>query len=134
METTNKVIEVLNCLFEKFGIAVDWTASTISEYLPTIINKFVVWKSSTYIFWICFGILWLIGAYLSYRPFRKYVKETHAKGYGIDFDDAETFWLIPIVICSMVGLAVILSNVYDLVHLLAFPEFEFYNYVVKLLK
>lgn len=134
METANKVIEVLDYICAKLGIVIDWTADTISQYLPIILQKFVAYEASSYIFWICFGILWLIGGAICSRQYSKYVKRANEDGYGIDFDDIETLWVVAAVACFGIGLTITCCNIYDLVHLLVFPEFAFYQYVTKLIK
>ena len=47
MSVSSEVIEILDYLGDKLGIAIDWTNENIIPYLQVLINKFIKWEIST---------------------------------------------------------------------------------------
>lgn len=60
METSNKVVEVINVLCEKFGIAVDWTSQNVLPYLEQLCSRLVQYELWTSVFWIAFCVLFTV--------------------------------------------------------------------------
>ena len=54
---SNQIIEVLNEICNKFGLAIDWTSKNVQPYLQELIAKCVAYKFATSILWLIFGIL-----------------------------------------------------------------------------
>ena len=54
---SNQIIEVLNEICNKFGLAIDWTSKNVQPYLQELIAKCVAYKFATSIMWLIFGIL-----------------------------------------------------------------------------
>lgn len=52
MQISNEIIEVLDYLCDKFGIAIDWTNQNIMPYLEQLFTKFIAWELSTSIAYI----------------------------------------------------------------------------------
>ena len=44
MTVSSEIIEVLDYLGEKFGIAIDWTSNNVLPYLQTLADKFIKWE------------------------------------------------------------------------------------------
>lgn len=55
-----QIIEVLNDICGKFGIAVDWTSKNIQPYLKELMTKCINYKLATDIVWLVVGIVLLI--------------------------------------------------------------------------
>ena len=53
MEISNQVIEVLDAVCDKFGIAIDWTSNNVIPYIEQLGNKIVAYD-------ICMSIMWLV--------------------------------------------------------------------------
>ena len=60
METSNKVVEVINVLCEKLGIAIDWTSENIMPHLEQLCGKYVQYELWTSVFWIVFCVLFAV--------------------------------------------------------------------------
>ena len=50
MTVSSEIIEVLDYLGEKFGIAIDWTSNNVLPYLQALVDKFIKWEISTSIY------------------------------------------------------------------------------------
>ena len=57
---STQIIEVLNDICEKFGVAVDWTSKNVQPYLKELMMKCVNYKLATVIVWLVVGIILLI--------------------------------------------------------------------------
>lgn len=108
MEFGKEIIDILEFLFEKFGIAVDWTAETILPYLEELCEKFIKWEIGTSIVWIAASIVFCIGL---------------AIFSGIN-DEWWMFW-----IGALIALIIILVQAMDIVECLTFPEKALYDYI-----
>lgn len=77
---SNQIIEVLNEICNKFGMAIDWTSKNVQPYLQELMTKCVAYKFATSIMWLIFGILvCAIGSVLAKMAvgsWKKYKKRT----------------------------------------------------------
>lgn len=118
--TNNKVIEVLDYLFQKFGIAVDWTSENIMPYIQVLCEKYIRWEISSSIAWVVIGsVLFLIGVAL------------------IIWDACNYFDLIgPTVIgfgIIIAAVGILCVNVFDIIRCNVFPELQLIEYVQTLI-
>lgn len=122
-----QIIEVLNDICDKFGIAVDWTSKNIQPYLKELMTKCVNYKLATDIVWLVVGIvLLIIGGVLMRFAFnnnRKYheIKDYYERMHS-SLDETVAAQIIFGGIC--LGIAVILTLYFtiNLVTCVTFPE------------
>lgn len=132
METANAIVSVIDALCEKFGLAIEWTSDTISQYLPMILERFTRWQIGKDIFWMCFGLLILggIGAILIGIGVRAYKKEE-----GILWqEDIEPVPIVFGILFLIAGLIVTAVFGYELVKVCTFPEIVLIDYVKGLIR
>lgn len=114
------IIQIINDLATKFGIIIDWSADNIMPYLNVLFDKFIAWKTSTAILFICIaGFLFLVTAALAITDF--------AIGYADGV--LGIFMLIGAVIC-LVWLCI---NIYRLIQIQTFPELVAIDYIKSLM-
>lgn len=115
MQISSEIIEVLEYLGQKFGIAIDWTAKNVQPYLEELVAKFIAWETQTSIAWIvimgAISVIALIGAIL-----------THI------FGDGELMWWI-FGITLFVAIIVISVQVFDIIECRTFPEKAIFDYI-----
>lgn len=122
-----QIIEVLNDICDKFGIAVDWTSKNIQPYLKELMTKCVNYKLATDIVWLVVGIILLIiGGVLMRFAFnnnRKYheIKDYYERMHS-NLDETVAAQIIFGGIC--LGIAVILTLYFtiNLITCVTFPE------------
>lgn len=122
-----QIIEVLNDICEKFGIAVDWTSKNIQPYLKELMTKCINYKLATDIVWLVVGIvLLIIGGVLlrfAFNNNRKYheIKDYYERMYS-KLDDTADIQFIIGGIC--LGIAVVLTLYFtiNLITCVTFPE------------
>lgn len=60
MEVSQQIIQVLDAISDKFGLAVDWSQNNILPYIQQLGERVVKYEISTSIVWIVIGLLSLI--------------------------------------------------------------------------
>lgn len=124
MTVSSEIIEVLDYLGEKFGIAIDWTSNNVLPYLQTLIDKFIKWEISTSIVWIAIAAFVIVATIvlINLKGFREINEET----YGM-------LW-ISIIVLIIVSFIVICIQIFDIVECNMFPEKALYDFIKVMLK
>lgn len=134
MKVSEQIIEVIDALCEKFGIAIDWTAENIMPYIEKLCTKFINFEIYTSVFWICFmialsSLCWIIAGVYSRK----------AKKLDYPWDDDEIVtWvaIVGIVVAGVLSFATVIvigCQIYDIVVATTFPEKTIYDYIVGLI-
>ena len=110
---SEEIIKVLDALAEKFGLAVDWTASNVIPYLEQLCGKYVNYEMVTSIVWI---VLASIGMFVGYRIYKKMSKAEYEKDGNSIFSN----WVFGAI--SVVLSIVICTQIFDIITCLTFPE------------
>lgn len=124
---STQIIEVLNDICEKFGVAVDWTSKNVQPYLKELMTKCVNYKLATDIVWLVVGIILLIiGGVLikfaltnnrKYNEIPDYIERMRST-----LDEVACIQFIIGSICLGVAVILILYFTINLVACLTFPE------------
>ena len=119
MTISSEIIEVLDYLGEKFGIAIDWTSNNVLPYLQTLVDKFIQWEISTSILWIAIAafVIAMIIILMNLKSFRKINEDT----YGI-------LWTFAGILI-LVFFIVICVQIFDIVECNVFPEKVLYDFI-----
>lgn len=122
-----QIIEVLNDICEKFGIAVDWTSKNIQPYLKELMTKCINYKLATDIVWLVVGIILLIigGGLLrfafnnnrKYHEIKDYYKQMHS-----NLDDVAGIQFIIAMIAICISIILILYFTINLIACFTLPE------------
>ena len=123
MTVSSEIIEVLDYLGEKFGIAIDWTSNNVLPYLQTLVDKFIKWEISTSIVWIVIAVFVMIGMIVLINL--KGIREINEETYGM-------LW-IPIIALIIVSFIVICIQIFDIIECNIFPEKALYDFIKVML-
>lgn len=123
MTISSEIIEVLDYLGEKFGIAIDWTSNNVLPYLQTLVDKFIKWEISTSILWIAIAIfiIAMTIALMNLKGFREITEET----YGM-------LW-VPAGILILGFFIIICVQIFDIIECNVFPEKVLYDFIKTML-
>ena len=123
MTVSSEIIEVLDYLGEKFGIAIDWTSNNVLPYLQALVDKFIKWEISTSILWIVIAafIIVMTITLINLKGFREINEET----YGM-------LW-VPAGILILGFFIVICVQIFDIIECNAFPEKVLYDFIKTML-
>lgn len=125
MTVSEQIIEVLNALCEKFGIAIDWTADNVLPYVQELCAKLISWEIWTSVYWIgLMTLLSVIFLFVSKKITERYVKERDNGKYCAEegwLAGAIVSWVVfgSITIASMI---VIGTQIHDIITCVTFPE------------
>ena len=119
MTVSSEIIEVLDYLGEKFGIAIDWTSNNVLPYLQALVDKFIKWEISTSIVWIVIAafVIAVMIVLINLKGFREINEET----YGM-------LW-VPAGLLILGFFVAICFQIFDIVECNVFPEKVLYDFI-----
>ena len=131
MTVSEQIIQVLDNLGEKFGLAIDWSSENILPYANELMNKAV-----SYELWMNIIIFTFItiGLALSWIIFFKTIKN---KNFNWDYFDALTITaVISIILAVLFSIAFIICLIFcvsTIIACLAFPEKIIFDMIKSML-
>ena len=125
MTVSNQIIEVLDALCAKFGLAIDWTSDNIIPYVTTLIGKLVSYEIWTSVAWMVFASMFLI-AIMIYR------KKTWADNCH-DYDYRFNTWMFTLIAIAFFSVATIVQTM-QIIKCITFPELFVYEYVLRFIE
>ena len=123
MTVSSEIIEVLDYLGEKFGIAIDWTSNNVLPYLQALVDKFIQWEISTSIVWIIIAVFVMVGMIVLINL--KGVREINEETYGM-------LW-VPAGLLILGFFVVICVQIFDIIECNIFPEKVLYDFIKTML-
>lgn len=119
MEVSKQIIEVLDAVGKKFGLAIDWTSQNIVPYIQQLGEKVVAYEFWTSVAWLVFAVILLI-----------------LGGLAIYYDMTEYADGVLFVIGFIVGAVAIIvigQQIMDMIACKTFPEKVMVEYVQSLM-
>ena len=133
MKFSQEIINVLDYLGGKFGIAIDWTSENVMPYLEDLCARYISYEVFTSIAWmaIMFVTTLIIGITLSIL---------HKKAKALRWDDdyaavigAIIFWVL-FVVMAFISILVIYTQVFDIIECYTLPEKVVFEYLKNLVE
>lgn len=128
MQVSNEIIEVLDYLCDKIGVAIDWTSDNAFPYLEQICGKFIKWEISTSIAWIALGIIFIIVGCMFIKPAKERWRRC-TENYNEDDEALSIIYLVITVFLIVSAVIVISVQVFDIIECCTFPEKTIYDYI-----
>lgn len=122
MTVSPEIIEVLDYLGEKFGIAINWTSNNVLPYLQALVDKFIQWEIFTSILWIAIAafIIVMTITLMNLKRFREINEETD-------------LWVLAGLL--ILGFFVFICvQILDIIECNIFPEKVLYDFIKVMLK
>lgn len=133
MTVSQQIIEVLNYIGEKIGLAIDWTAENVLPQVTMLCEKFIKWQVMKDYASLCICALMLGIGITGLVHCVKNVKRDLERSYG---DDGIlgglliAFVVAPIIIAGSIwGI----RTVFDIIKCTTFPELKMYEVLTELL-
>ena len=139
MEISNQVIEVLDAVCDKFGIAIDWTNNNVMPYIEQLGNKIVAYDICMSIMWLVVGCIPLTIAFLIKKFLNKKKLEAEDKPNGYYFADgtldekAEDCYFV-IGILLVVAIVIGIDNIQSIIQGIVFPEKTIIEFITPYIK
>ena len=130
MTFSGEIINVLDYLCGKFGIAIDWTSDNVMPYLEDLCGRYINYEVYTSIAWctlfgvIVFvtGLVWLIGSIVDKRSGR------------VCLSDATEVSCVLFFIFLAIGIFVWTCQAFDIIECYTIPEKTILEYLSQLMK
>lgn len=126
MTFSKEIIEILEYIGQKFGIAIDWSNENVMPYIKQLCERYISWEIATSFAWLIAMIL-IMAILIILLAFS--IK--HEQG------EAAFFISILIFISCIICIPVIGKQIYDIITCKTFPELkiiEFIKYQTSLIK
>lgn len=134
MVVSEQIIQVIDALCEKFGIAVDWTSKNIIPYVESLCGKLVTYEIVTSIVWVAFMTLLSIGSIIAAKKFCSIVKKKMEEDWWGDWEIPFGLTICTAIIVVLVSIIVTAVQTMDIIKCLTFPEMYVYQYVSTLIQ
>ena len=116
MTLSKEIIEILDYIGTKFGIAIDWSAENVLPYAQELAAKFISWEIATSWMWIVIGVvIAILGIALAMLDY----KTGFSGGLIVSF----------CVVAIFVAVGVIAYQAYDIITCTHFPELKIYDFL-----
>lgn len=123
MTVSEQIKDVLNALFEKFGIAIDWTADNVLPYVQELCEKFVVYEISTSVFLILFMTVLSTACFAVGKKTYKTMKIDEEKHlYSSEWWGVNLFVWVVFIIVATTSIFTISTQIHDIITCVTFPE------------
>lgn len=134
MEVSKQIIEVVDALAQRFGVAIDWSKENVMPYIVELGKKYINWEIATSVLWCIIGITCLVVAiWLSVKAKSCWAKYTNANRYN-DYDVMSMFLWMGCGVLITFGVCTIFEQLFDIVKCCTFPEYKLYEFAQTLLK
>lgn len=120
MNVSQQIINVIDNLCQKFGIAIDWTAANVLPYITTLCEKYIHWETSTSIAWIIIASSCAFIALIAAIFICKFCCWCGVEWVMFGF-------------VLLISICVIGQQVFDIIECKTFPEKAIYEYVTYLI-
>lgn len=131
MTVSEQIIQVVNVLCEKFGIAVDWTGENVIPYVTTLCEKLISYEIATSIAWIVFWLALSIGSIIATKKFYPVFKNgvENEGSYECGWTAATIFAIFGLVILFSVTIIVMGVQIFDIIKCTTFSELYIFEYI-----
>ena len=124
-----ELLEALNQLTDKFGIAVDWSSQNALPYLRDLMGRLVRYEIITSVVWLIIGVLFVLSA-IWWLKFIKYARKKYEDIGGFnDWDVAATVATFAMIIVVLLGIIIVLCQIDDIIQCVVLPEGVILKYI-----
>ena len=133
MTVSEQIIQVINDLCAKFGIAINWTGENVIPYIENLCQKLVRYEIATSIALMMLWILLSLATTIAIKKFTPIFKKGLSRRDSEGWFIATIFSIIGIVGIYIVTVAVSCCQINDIIKCVTFPEMYIFEYVSVLI-
>lgn len=135
MTVSEQIIQVIDALCEKFGIAINWTSENVIPYIETLCGKLITYEISTSIVWIVIMVLTSVASIIATKKLAPIFKRgiERQSTYEIGWSVFSIFAVIALVIVNLSAIGRIIDEAMDIIKCATFPEMYIFEYVSTLM-
>ena len=140
MEISNQVIEVLDAVCDKFGIAIDWTSNNVIPYIEQLGNKIIAYDIYMSIMWLVVGCVIPLTVAIFIKKFlnkkKLEAKEEPNNYYFTDgtLDDGveDCYFIVGILLA--IAIVIGIANIQSIIQDITFPEKTIIEFITPYIK
>lgn len=123
----SEIIEALELLSEKWGLAIDWTSKNVVPYLQGLMDRVIKYEFITSVFYLMLGVAFVASmkGWLKLIAYLRKKEEDEQEDYEI----SKVFSTMGMVACIVLGIAIILCQLGDITKCVILPETIFLRYL-----
>ena len=125
MTVSDRIIQVLDALCEKFGVAIDWTSANVIPYLTTLMGKLIQWEIWSSVAYIVFAVIGFIVCVVVGKYCAKNIDKLEVAG---------AMGVALAVVCGIFAIGALVTQIMDIIKCCTFPEMFIFEYVQGLIK
>lgn len=132
MTVSDQIIQVLNYLGDKFGIAIDWTSENVIPYITTLCANLISYEIWTSVAWIAIMLLFSIASIIATKklyPKFKAGLEKEARTGDVWWHMGSIVSVMALIFLNLVAIIVIGQQVMDIIKCVTFPELYVFEYI-----
>ena len=141
---SEQIIEVLEYLGGKFGIAIDWTTENIMPYLEELLKRYATMRVVSLGMLIALSAIFCIVAIAIYKIMSKGHKETKTNkkdtlffeyySDGLEITLVGAFAVFVVVVLCIASIGIFCYNITNLLEWIFIPEVPFVKEIADLIK
>lgn len=116
MSLSNEIINVLEYLGRQIGITIDWTSENVMPYVEQLCEKFILWEVNTSFAWIGIMAVAMLLSVITAILINRF-----GQMYGAE-------WILFAFVVAL-AIAVIGTQIFDIIECRTFPEKAIYDYI-----
>ena len=124
---SNEITKILDDLGRRMGVAIDWSGKNIMPYLKELMDRFIQWEISTSVIWMLMGIVFFVGGIFA----TKHAWKKRNDFFG-DLDEWQTWMFGAGSIVTIIGIAFLTTQIFDICEAVLLPEKTVYDYITWL--
>ncbi len=143
MTASKQIIEILDAIGDKLGVAIDWTSENVWPYLKDLMEKYVryVVVNKIFLIMISFLVFVVIGVFVT-KCTKQYQKALSSKqsnffwSYDSTYVDPTLPTILSIIFLAVLGMTFMLAFVMSvacLIKCFTIPELIVFDYIKDLL-
>ena len=137
MTVSEQIIQVIDLLCEKFGIAINWTGENVIPYIETLCGKLIAYEICTSIAWMAIMTLLSIGSIVAakklYPTFKKGWEKNAKSDYDMGWQVASVFSIIVLAVINIATVFVVGEQIMNIIKCTTFPEMYVFEYISNLM-
>lgn len=137
MTVSDQIIQVLDALCEKFGVAIDWTSANVIPYLTTLMGKLIQWEIWSSVAWMGIMVIICLISIVCIKKFAPVFKagiERDKRHYDCGWELGAIAAIICLSVFYLATILVIGTQIMDIIKCCTFPEMFVVEYIQGLIK
>lgn len=132
MVFSQEIINVLDYLCNKFGIAIDWTSENVMPYLESLCGRYISYEVYTSIAWMVAIIAITLIVAIPLPFLHKKAKEPEWNNYYATVCYVIIFWVLFVIMC-IASVTVVCVQAFDIIECYTIPEKTILEYLKYLM-